>query len=96
MTSHVAPPPDPKLQECLQEYKFAIYSEQEQIRAAITDFEKSIPSNLPVDKLDIFDEHVEYALDTFTLVKTSKTEKEYNLFAQDYRDLHFSVRKKKK
>ena len=99
LTSHVAPPPmNPKLQECLQEYKFAIYSEQEQeIRAAITDFEKSIPSNLPVDKLDIFDEHVEYALDTFTLVKKlQKTEKEYNLFAQDYRDLHFSVRKKEK
>ena len=67
------------------------------IRAAITDFEKSIPSNLPVDKLDIFEEHVEYALDTFTLVKKlQKTEKEYNLFAQDYRDLHFSVRKKEK
>ena len=99
LTSHVAPPPmNPKLQECLQEYKFAIYSEQEQeIRAAITDFEKSIPSNLPVDKLDIFEEHVEYALDTFTLVKKlQKTEKEYNLFAQDYRDLHFSVRKKEK
>ena len=99
LTSHVAPPPmNPKLQDCLQEYKFAIYSEKEQeIRAAITDFEKSIPSNLPVDKLDIFEEHVEYALDTFTLVKKlQKTEKEYNLFAQDYRDLHFSVRKKEK
>ena len=99
LTSHVAPPPmNPKLQECLQEYKFASYSEQEQeIRAAITDFEKSIPSNLPVDKLDIFEEHVEYALDTFVLVKKlQKTEKEYNLFAEDYRDLHFSVRKKEK
>ena len=89
---------NPKLQDCLQEYKFAIYNEQEQvIRAAISDFEQSIPSNLPVDKLDIFEEHVEYALDTFVLVKKlQKTEKEYNLFAQDYRDLHFSVRKKEK
>ena len=57
----------------------------------------SIPSNLPVDKLDIFEEHVEYSLDTFALVKKlQKTEKEYNLFAEDYRDLHFSVRKKEK
>ena len=99
LTSHVAPPPmNPKLQDCLQEYKFAIYNEQEQvIRAAISDFEQSIPSNLPVDKLDIFEEHVEYALDTFVLVKKlQKTEKEYNLFAEDYRDLHFSVRKKEK
>ena len=99
LTSHVAPPPmNPKLQDCLQEYKFAIYNEQEQvIRAAISDFEQSIPSNLPVDKLDIFEEHVEYALDTFVLAKKlQKTEKEYNLFAEDYRDLHFSVRKKEK
>ena len=99
LTSHVAPPPmNPKLQDCLQEYKFAIYNEQEQvIRAAISDFEQSVPSNLPVDKLDIFEEHVEYALDTFVLVKKlQKTEKEYNLFAEDYRDLHFSVRKKEK
>ena len=99
LTSHVAPPPmNPKLQDCLQEYKFAIYNEQEQvIRAAISDFEQSIPSNIPVDKLDIFEEHVEYALDTFVLVKKlQKTEKEYNLFAEDYRDLHFSVRKKEK
>ena len=34
---------------------------------------------------------------TFALVKKlQKTEKEYNLFIQDYRDLHFSVRKKQK
>ena len=99
LTSHVAPPPmNPKLQDCLQEYKFAIYNEKEQvIRSAITDFEQSIPSNLPVDKLDIFEEHVEYSLETFVLVKKlQKTEKEYNLFAEDYRDLHFSVRKKEK
>ena len=99
LTSNVAPPPmNPRLQYCLQEYKFAIYNEQEQvIRAAISDFEQSVPSNLPVDKLDIFEEHLENALGTFALVKKlQKTEKEYNLFAEDYRDLHFSVRKKEK
>ena len=99
LTSHVAPPPmNPKLQHCLQEYKFAIYNNEEQkIRAAITDFQKKVPSNLPNDKLDIFEEHFENALLTFALVnKLQKTEKEYNLFAEDYRDLHFSVRKKQK
>ena len=29
-------------------------------------------------------------------MKEKKTEEEYNLFAEDYRDLHFSVRKKQK
>jgi len=47
--------------------------------------------------LDIFEEHFENALGTFALVKKlQKTEKEYDLFAKDYRDLHFSVRKKEK
>ncbi len=99
LTSHVAPPPmNPKLQHCLQEYKFAIYNNKEQkIRSAITDFQKLVPSNLPNDKLDIFEEHFENALLTFALVKKlQKTEKEYDLFAEDYRDLHFSVRKKQK
>jgi len=99
LTSHVAPPPmNPKLQHCLQEYKFDIYNNEEQkITAAIKDFEQLVPSNLPIDKLDIFDEHFENALGTFSLVKKlQKTEKEYDLFAEDYRDLHFSVRKKQK
>jgi TRAP-type mannitol/chloroaromatic compound transport system permease large subunit len=99
LTSDVAPPPmNPKLQYCLQEYKFEIYNNEEQkIRTAITEFQKLVPSNLPIDKMDIFEEHFDNALGTFALVKKlQKTEKEYNLFVQDYRDLHFTVRKKEK
>ena len=99
LTSKVAPPPmNPKLQYCLQEYKFAIYNNEEQkIRAAILGFQSLVPSNLPNDKADIFEEHFENALGTFALVKKlQKTEEEYNLFAEDYRDLHFGVRKKEK
>ncbi len=99
LTSHVAPPPmNPKLQHCLQEYKFDIYNNEEQkITAAIKNFEQLVPSDLPNDKLDIFEEHFENALGTFALVKKlQNTENEYNLFAEDYRDLHFSVRKKQK
>ena len=99
LTSHVAPPPmNPKLQICLQEYKFDIYNNEEQkIIAAITGFQRLVPSNLPNDKLDIFEEHFENALGTFALVKKlQKTEEEYNLFAKDYRDLHFSSRKREK
>ena len=99
LTSHVAPPPmNPKLQHCLQEYKFDIYNNDEQkITAAIKNFEQLVPSDLPNDKLDIFEEHFENALDTFALVKKlQKTENKYDLFAEDYRDLHFNVRKKQK
>jgi len=99
LTSHVAPPPmNPKLQNCLQEYKFDMYNNEEQrIKAAILSFQSLVPTDLPVDKLDIFEEHFDNALGTFALVKKlQKTEKEYNLFAEDYRDLHFSVRKKQK
>ena len=56
-----------------------------------------MPSNLPNDKLDIFEEHFDNALGTFALVtKLQKTEEEYDLFAKDYKDLHFEVRKKEK
>jgi len=99
LTSAVAPPPmNPKLQYCLQEYKFAIYNNNEnEIKNAINNFQKLVPSNLPVDKLDIFEEHFDNALGTFAIVeKLQKTEEEYNLFAEEYRDLHFSVRKKQK
>ncbi len=99
LTSHVAPPPmNPKLQYCLQEYKFAIYNNEEQkIKNAILDFQSLVPTDLPLDKQDILEEHFENALLTFSLVKKlQKTEKEYDLFAEDYRDLHFIVRKKQK
>ncbi len=96
LTSNVAPPPmNPKLQYCLQEYKFAIYNTEEQrITNAIKDMQKLTPTNLPIDKLDIFEEHFDNALGTFAIVKKlQKTEEEYELFTKDYRDLHFNVRK---
>ena len=96
LTSNVAPPPmNPKLQYCLQEYKFAIYNTEEQrITSAIKNMQKLTPANLPMDKLDIFEEHFDNALGTFAIVKKlQKTEQEYELFTKDYRDLHFNVRK---
>ena len=99
LTSHVAPPPmNPKIQYCLQKYKFAIYNnDQQKIKTAILDFQEQVPSSLPADKQEIFEEHFENSLGTFALVKKlQKTEEEYNLFAENYKDLHFIVRKKQK
>ena len=96
LTSNVAPPPmNPRLQYCLQEYKFAIYNNEEQrITSAIKNMQKLTPTNLPMDKLDIFEEHFDNAVGTFAIVKKlQKTEEEYELFTKDYRDLHFNVRK---
>ena len=99
LTSNVAPPPmNPKLQYCLQEYKFARYeNDSEKIKNAILSFQSVSPSDLPEDKIEIFEDHFDSALGTFGLVeKLKKAEMEYNSYIVDYRDLHFSVRKKQK
>ena len=93
-SSDLAPPPmNPKLQYCLQEYKFAIYNTEEQrITNAIKDMQKLTPENLPIDKLDIFEEHFDNALGTFVIVKKlQKTEEEYELLTKDYRALLFQL-----
>ncbi|GIS76656.1 MAG: hypothetical protein CM1200mP13_00150 [Candidatus Pelagibacterales bacterium] len=56
--------------------------------------QKLTPANLPMDKLDIFEEHFDNALGTFAIVKKNqKKGEEYELFTKDYRDFHFNVRK---
>ena len=99
LTSNVAPPPmNPKLQYCLQEYKFARYeSNGDTIKNAILSFQSVSPTNLPDDKIEIFEDHFDSALGTFAIVeRLKKAEEEYNSYTVDYRDLHFSVRKKQK
>ena len=99
LTSNVAPPPmNPKLQYCLQEYKFAKYeSNGENIKNAILSFQSAAPADLPEYKLEIFEDHFDSALATFALVeKVKKAESEYNSYIGDYRDLHFTTRKKQK
>ena len=99
LTSNVAPPPmNPRLQYCLQKYKFATYNENKQlIKSGITNFQSINLVNLPDDKIDIFESHFDNASSTFDLVKrVQNTENEYNLFIKDYKDIHFKVRKKQK
>ncbi len=99
LTSNVAPPPmNPRLQYCLQKYKFATYNDNEElIKSSIANFQSINLDNLPDDKIDIFESHFNNASSTFDLVKkVQNTESEYNLFIKDYKDTHFKVRKKKK
>ena len=99
LTSNVAPPPmNPKLQYCLQEYKFAKYTNNaDEIKSSIDDFDSIILANLPADKLSYFQRHVDNSNYTFELVDDVKSaEAIYNDYAVDYRDLHFKTRKKQK
>ena len=99
LTSNVAPPPmNPKLQYCLQEYKFAKYTNNaDEIKNSIDDFDSIILANLPADKLSYFQRHVDNSNYTFELVDDVKSaEAIYNDYAVDYRDLHFKTRKKQK
>ena len=99
LTSNVAPPPmNPKLQYCLQEYKFENYANNaDVIKNSIDDFDSIILANLPADKLSYFQRHVDNSNYTFELVDEVKSiEAIYNDYAVDYRDLHFKTRKKQK
>ena len=96
LTSKVAPPPmNPRLQYCLQEYKFSSYNTNErELRNDIANIQSLNFNYLPENKTEIINSHFEKALLTFDLAKkVQETENEYNLFTKDYRPLHFKVRK---
>ncbi len=99
LTSNVAPPPmNPKLQYCLQEYKFANFETNgDQIKTSINEFDDIILANLPADKLSYFQRHVDNSKYSFELVDDVKSAQLiYDDYAVDYRDLHFKTRKKQK
>ena len=96
LTSDVAPPAkNPRLQYCLQEYKFLNYKNNEtELRNHISNAQLLNIDYIPEDKTEIFRSHFAKALLTFDLVNNvRKSETEYNLFAKDYKSLHFKVRK---
>ena len=99
LTSNVAPPPmNPKLQYCLQEYKFANFETNgDQIKTSINEFDDIILANLPADKLSYFQRHVDNSKYSFELVDEVKSAQSiFDDYAVDYRDLHFKTRKKQK
>ena len=99
LTSHVAPPPmNPRLQYCLQEYKFPIFENNaDKIKFSIDKFAKIKFANLPADKINIFESHIKNARNSFEKIdELKKAEQQYNTYTKDYRDLHFSSRKKEK
>ena len=96
LTSDVAPPPlNPRLQECIQEYKFNLYSEKgDSIRKSINSISSIDINYLPDEKKEIIVQNFEKALLTFDLVENLKQEeKQLAFYSQDYKSLHQKVRK---
>ena len=96
LTSEVAPPPmNPRLQECVQEYKFNLYSEKEDlIRNNINKISNVNILYLPKDKKDLLNKTYENSLLTFELVENLKIEeKKLTEYSKDYKSLHQKVRK---
>ena len=96
LTSEVAPPPmNPRLQECMQEYKFNLYhTNEEKIKQSINDISSLDISYLPNEKKEVLLSTYSNAILTFELVQNLKNEDEIlNNYNKEYKSLHKSVRK---
>ena len=96
LTSEVSPPPmNPRLQECIQEYKFELYENNgDIIKSNINEISSLDISYLPKLNKEFLENTYMNAVLTFELVDNIKKSKlvldEYN---KNYRSLHLSVRK---
>jgi len=96
LTSEVSPPPmNPRLQECIQEYKFELYENNgDIIKSNINEISSLDISYLPESNKEFLKNTYMNAVLTFELVDNIKKSKlvlgEYN---KNYRSLHLSVRK---
>ncbi len=96
LTSDVAPPPmNPRLQECLEEYVFAYYDEnEEKLRASIEKMRALDLSALPEEQRERLEESFEKALATFELVEEVRAaDAAVAAYVPEYKPLHHRVRR---
>ena len=96
LTSEVSPPPmNPRLQDCLQEYKFDLYENNGNlIKNNINEFNSLDLAYLPQENKEFLKNTFVDANSTFELVDNIKeTQSTVDLYGEEYRSLHFSVRK---
>ena len=96
LTSEVSPPPmNPRLQDCLQEYKFELYENNGNIiKGNINDLETLDLNYLPIENKELLENTLINAILTFELVENIKlTQLEVNEYSKDYKSLHQAVRK---
>ncbi len=99
LTSEVSPPPkNPRLQECLEEYKFELYENNEdKIKNGINNLTSINLNYLPQENKDFLKNTFSNATLTFELVENiKKTQTILNEYSKEYRPLHLSVRKMQK
>ena len=96
LTSEVSPPPkNPRLQECIQEYKFELYENNgDVIKSNINEISSFDISYLPESNKEFLESTFINAILTFELVDNlKKTQSVLDEYKKDYRSLHLSVRK---
>ena len=96
LTSEVSPPPmNPRLQECLQEYKFELYDNNEDIiKNNIIEIDSIDLTYLPKSNKKLLENTFINAILTFELVDNlKKTQSKLDDYSKNYRSLHISVRK---
>ena len=96
LTSDVSPPPmNPRLQECIQEYKFELYENNgDVIKSNINEISSLDISYLPESNKEFLENTFINAILTFELVDNlKKTQSVLNEYSKNYRSLHLSVRK---
>jgi len=96
LTSEVSPPPtNPKLQECILDYKFRVYeNKQGEILSAINQFKAVNYEFLPTEKKELLNQHftlVSTALELIPKVKDTRTNLEE--YSKSYYQVHLDVRK---
>jgi len=86
---------NPRLQDCLQEYKFEIYENNGNIiKANINDLNTLDLNYLPKENKKLLENTFTNAILTFKLVENIKlTQSNLNEYSKDYKSLHQTVRK---
>ena len=96
LTSDVAPPPlNPRLQECIQEYKFELYEKNEiNLKDNINKLTLLEMDYLPDDKKELLNNIYTNSILTFELVENIKnSENNLNKYSKNYKSTHQYVRK---
>jgi len=86
---------NPRLQDCLQEYKFELYENNGNIiKANINDLKTLDLNYLPIENKELLENTFINAILTFELVENIQlTQLDLNEYSKDYRSLHLVVRK---
>jgi len=96
LTSEVSPPPtNPKLQQCILDYKFRNYeNDQFKIINGINNFKNLNKDFLPEELQESINEHFVLVSDAIVLIpEVKKSKEELDTYSKDYYKIHLSVRK---